>query len=558
VATTRPGRIGTLRRAGAVELRSLATGIGTLPRLAGRGGSLGIVSHINARAFGHKPAIHDRRGTLTWAELDGRANRLARALAAQGVGPGDRVAAVLRNGRELAEMFLATQKLGASACPLNTWAKTAELRSAFETSDPSFLIYETQHGAQVADSAPRELARVAVGHDAVRDSYEDLIREHSPKPLPLLTLRRGAPRFLIHTSGTVGRPKGAIRGTGRQELSPLLDLLGVVPFTRRDVILCPAPMFHSFGILNFTIGTLLGSTFVLPERFDPDESLDLVERHGATVCAFVPVMLHRLVSRPGAGQGRDLTGVRIVIVSGSSLPPSLRERSRQVFGDTLYDLYGSTEAGWVAVATPEDVAKRPQSVGHPVPGVEVVVLDEQGERLGPGEVGRLYVRSDAKFEGYTGGEATDEPDGLFGIGDLGHLDEEGFLHVEGRVDDMVVVGGENVYPVEVEEVVRQVEGVDDVAVAGVPDPEYGRVLAAFVTGSASEERILAACRDALASYKVPRRVVRVDELPRTGSGKILVRELVAGLGRKDLSPRRNPRPSRIVEPGTDHEGGTHG
>ena len=228
-------------------------------------------------------------------------------------------------------------------------------------------------------------------------------------------------------------------------------------------------MFHSFGILNFTIGTLLGTTFVLPERFDPKESLDLIERHAVTAVAFVLVTLHRTVSLPENLLDRDMSSVRIVIVSGSSLAPSLRERSTQVFGDSLYDLYGSTEAGWVAVATPEDVAKRPDSVGRPVPGVDVVVIGDEDKELPAGEIGRLYIRSDAKFEGYTGGESSDERGDLFGIGDVGHLDEEGFLHVEGRADDMVVVGGENVYPIEIEDVIRQVEGVKDVAVAGVPD-----------------------------------------------------------------------------------------
>ncbi|MGH2711039.1 MAG: AMP-binding protein [Actinomycetota bacterium] len=532
MAAERPSPITTLRRAGALEPRSIAAGAGALPRLLGRGSSLGIVSHINARAFGHKPAIHDRRGTLTWAELDGRANQLARALSAKGVKPGDRVAALLRNGRELVEVFLATQKLGVAACPLNTWAKTAELRSAFETSGASFLIYETQHGAQVADAAPRDLPKVAVGHDAIRDSYEQFLAEQSPRPLPPVTFHRGSPRFLIHTSGTVGRPKGAIRGTGVHEVRPLLNLLAVVPFNRRDVILVPAPMFHSFGILNFTIGTLLGSTFVLPERFDPKESLDLIERYAVTAVAFVPVMLHRTVALPQNLLDRDMSSVRIVIVSGSSLAPSLRERATQVFGDSLYDLYGSTEAGWVAVATPEDVAKRPDSVGRPVPGVDVVVIGDDRE-LPVGEIGRLYIRSEAKFEGYTGGESSDERGDLYGIGDVGHLDEEGFLHVEGRADDMVVVGGENVYPIEIEDVIRQVEGVDDVAVAGVPDAEYGKVLAAFVVGGATDDAILSACKEELASYKVPRRIEHVPDLPRTGSGKVLVRELVDSVSKKE-------------------------
>jgi acyl-CoA synthetase (AMP-forming)/AMP-acid ligase II len=309
--------------------------------------------------------------------------------------------------------------------------------------------------------------------------------------------------------------------------------MSMIPWHRRDVILCPAPMFHSFGLVNFTVGTLLGSTFVLPERFDPKESLELIEKHAATLVAFVPVMLHRTVSLPENLRAHDLSSVRTLMVSGSSLTPALRERARDLFGESLYDVYGSTEAGWVAVATPDDVVKRPESVGRPVPGVEVAVLDEEGRELPQGEVGRLYIRSEARFEGYTGGEPSDERQGLLGIGDLGHIDEEGFLYVEGRADDMVVVGGENVYPIEIEDVIRRVEGVDDVAVAGAPDPEYGRVLVAFVTGDAPEDRILDACRAALASYKVPKRVEKLDDLPRTGTGKVLVRELVASLDQKE-------------------------
>ena len=348
-----------------------------------------------------------------------------------------------------------------------------------------------------------------------------------------MTLHRSPARLVIHTSGTTGRPKGAKRATRIQDARRLMDLLSIVPYHRRDVILVPAPMFHSFGILNMTIATLLASTMVLPERFDPEESLELIERHKATVAAFVPVMLHRLVSLPDAGRRADVSSLRITVVSGSSLPPSLRERAREVLGDTLYDLYGSTEAGWVAIATPEDVAKRPDSVGRLVPGVDVAVLGENGERLPTGEIGRLYIRSEAHFEGYTSGEKAEQLGNLMSIGDLGHLDEDGFLYVEGRADDMAVIGGENVYPIEIENVIRRVPGVDDVAVAGVPDQEYGRVLVAFVTGTATEDQIVEACREGLASYKVPRRVELLDELPRTGTGKILTRELVASLAEKE-------------------------
>lgn len=531
MARKRPPIATILRRAGALEARSALAAIAALPRLIGRGASLGHLSHVNGRAFARKPAIHDRRGTLTWGELDARANRLARGLAAKGVGPGDRVAALLRNGRELVEVFIACQKIAAVPCPLNTWGKTAELRSAFENARPKVLIFETQHAAQAEGAAPADLPRVAVGPED--GGYEQLLAAHSARPLPPVTLRRSAPRLVIHTSGTTGRPKGAKRATGIQDARRLMALLSVVPYHRQDVILVPAPMFHSFGILNFTIAAVLGSTLVLPERFDPEESFDLIERHKVTVAAFTPVMLHRLVSLPDAGRRKDISSLRVTVVSGSSLPPSLRERAREVVGETLYDLYGSTEAGWVAIATPKDVAKRPDSVGRPVPGVDVVVLGEDGEPLPVGEIGRLHIRSDMKFEGYTGGEQTDEHDGLFGLGDLGHLDEEGYLHVEGRADDMVVVGGENVYPIEIEEVIRGIAGVEDVAVAGAPDIEFGRVLVAFVVGNVTEETLLEACRESLASYKVPKRLERVAELPRTSTGKVLTRELLASLTKKE-------------------------
>jgi fatty-acyl-CoA synthase len=238
------------------------------------------------------------------------------------------------------------------------------------------------------------------------------------------------------------------------------------------------------------------------------------------------VMLHRIAALPRERRRRDLSSVRAVIASGSMIPPSLREQVTEVFGPTLYDMYGSTEAGLVAIATPEDVATRPASVGRPIPGVDVLVVDEQGAPLPAGAVGRIVIDSTGTFEGYTGDDRADEVAGLLATGDAGHFDDEGYLFVEGRADDMVIVGGENVYPAEIEEAILRVPGVREVAVAGLPDPEFGQVVVAFVAGEADPDRITTACREALASYKVPRRVELVDELPRTATGKVLVRELV--------------------------------
>jgi fatty-acyl-CoA synthase len=364
----------------------------------------------------------------------------------------------------------------------------------------------------------------------------------------MVTLRRGHPRVLIHTSGTTGKPKGARRKAGRSELSAFLDILSVVPLHRREVIVVPAPLFHSFGMLNVTLWSILGATIVLPDRFDAADTLRLVERHGATVVGAVPVMLHRIVQLPDEERrGHDLSTVRAVIASGAVIPPPLRERITELFGSALYDMYGSTEAGLVAIATPEDIERRPASVGRPIPGVDVAIVDGEGHRVEPGEVGRIVVGSEGTFEGYTGEDRVDEVEGMLAIGDAGRFDGQGYLYVEGRADDMVIVGGENVYPAEIETAILEVPGVREVAVAGAPDEELGQILVAWVAGDTDAEKVREACREALASYKVPRRVELLDELPRTASG--------SG-GTTSFGPLRGtPRRPLSLHPTTDRNGG---
>jgi fatty-acyl-CoA synthase len=523
----RPTSLAVLRRAGVVDPAGIVGLAASIPWMLGRGPSLGILSQGNAVSVGHKPALHDRWGTLTWREVDARSNRLARAMSARGVRPGDTVATVLRNGREIVETLLAAQKLGAVTCPMNTWAGRAELRSALESARPKLLVYDLAHQDQVDASAPPGILRVAAGEVDARHglvAYEDLLRRHPALPLPPLGSGRRTPTIVVHTSGTTGRPKGARRGAG-MSAEALVRMLDVVPFHRRDVILCPAPLFHSFGLFVLALGMLVGATYVLPFGFDAEDSLELMERHEATAITLVPVMLRRLLALPEDDVRRVSASVRLVLSGGAALPPELRELALRRLGPVTYDLYGSTEAGWVAVATPEDMAERPDTVGHPVPGVNILIADETGHPVPVGTVGEIRVRSDAAFDGYTTGEASPVADGFVTTGDLGRVDEDGRLYVEGRVDDMVVVGGENVYPAEVENVIRTVDGVLDVAVAGTPDPEYGRALIAFVVGDADDDRILGACRSSLARYKVPRRIERVPDLPRTATGKVRLREL---------------------------------
>jgi acyl-CoA synthetase (AMP-forming)/AMP-acid ligase II len=525
-----PRTLTTLHKAGTLTpLTPLAVGF-SLPWLAGRGQSLGIVSQMNSLVIGAKPALHDRHGVVTFRELDANANRVAQALRRLGISGGDRVGLLLRNGREFAEVILGTQKAGIVACPLNTWAKPKELKAALEDSGCRVLVYNTSHSDQLDAIDFENVVLVAAGSegDAVDGSigYADFLAIGFDLPPFPFTLRSSTAKVVIQTSGTTGRPKGAQRNASAAGLRSLTNLIGVVPYHRNDTILCPAPLFHSFGLATFTFATALGATLVLPEKFDPKQSLELIEKHRATAASFVPVMISRILELDETKAAHDISSLRIVLASGSSMSPELRRSTMELFGEVLYDLYGSTEAGWVAIARPEDIRAKPRSVGKPVPGIEIAVFSPEGNRLKGGESGEIFARSDVAFEGYTSGDSKKEHEGFMSLGDAGYLDDDGFLFIEGRADDMVVIGGENVYPIEIEEVIESLAGVKEAAVVGIDDPEYGQVLAAFVSGSTTPEEVEQKCRDELASFKVPRRIDIVDELPRTSTGKVLKRELI--------------------------------
>lgn len=526
----RPQTLRALKDAGTISPMSPVAMTTALPWLLGRGPSLGILGQMNALTLRNKTAIHDRSGSITFGELDRMANQVAGALAAAGIAPGDPVAMLLRNGREMPAVILGCQKAGFVACPMNTWAKTAELKSTLANAAPKIVIYDTKHSEQLEPAISDDLSLVSVGEDgdavAGSVSFEEFLATGSARPPSPFTLHRGSAKIVIHTSGTTGTPKGAQRDAAASGLGRMAEILSVVPYRRDDLIYCPAPLFHSFGLLTFTMATALGATLILPERFDAEDSLRYIDEYAATAASFVPVMIKRVVDLDRDIRSlHDVSSLRIVLASGSSMSPDLRSAATEALGPVLYDLYGSTEAGWVAIATPEDMAEEPRTVGKLVPGTDIILLSKEGERLPVGETGEIHVKSELVFEGYTSGEGRPIVDGYISIGDLGRIDERGYVFVEGRSDDMIVVGGENVYPVEVEEVIEALSGVREAAVMGAEDPELGRVLVAYVAGDVTEEEILDHCSTELASYKVPRRVKVMDELPRTATGKILKREL---------------------------------
>ena len=290
-----------------------------------------------------------------------------------------------------------------------------------------------------------------------------------------------------------------------------------------------APLFHAWGFAQWALGISLASTIVLKRKFDEEGTLSLTAQHRCQALVVVPVMIQRILELPDEVLDRyDLSAVKAVPVSGSALPGGVSNRWMDHFGENLYNLYGSTEVAWATIATPRDLREAPGTAGRPPRGSVVKIYGEDGKPLPTGETGRIFVGNDVQFEGYTGGGSKDELDGLLSSGDVGHFDSSGRLFIDGRDDDMIVSGGENVFPAEVEDLLHGHEAIVEAAVFGVDDDQYGQRLKAVIVkrGEITEDEVRAYVKANLAGYKQPRDVEFVDELPRTSTGKVLKRELL--------------------------------
>jgi acyl-CoA synthetase (AMP-forming)/AMP-acid ligase II len=468
-----------------------------------------------ARKYPGATAVIDDRGTLTFREVDERTNALARALAADGVGPGDGVAIMCRNHRGWVDAVVACSKLGAHALFLNTAFSGPQLADVLRRERPRAVVFDEEFDALVAaDGVTRH-------PDTELDA---LIERFDSAPLPPPKVQG---RAIILTSGTTGAPKGAARSMPKS-IDPIASLLSVIPLRAREPTMIAAPLFHAWGFVQWALSISLASTVVLKRRFDPEATLALTARHGCTALVAVPVMLQRILELDDAVLERyDLSRLRVVPVSGSALPGAVSERWMDRFGENLYNLYGSTEVAWATIATPQDLRESPGTVGRPPRGSIVKIFDEHGFPVPPGQTGRIFVGNDVRFEGYTGGGGKDELEGLLSSGDVGHFDAAGRLCIDGRDDDMIISGGENVFPGEVEELLHAHPQIADVTVFGVEDERFGQRLKAVIVkrGELAADDVRAYVKANLAGYKVPRDVEFVDELPRTATGKVLKREL---------------------------------
>ena len=513
-----------------------------------RYGMLGAAANVGAIRHGDRVAVIDERGELTYKQLDEHSNAIANAWRDGGLEPGEGVAILVRNHRGFFESVFAAAKCGARVILLNTSFAGPQIREVAEREGTDLLVYDDEYAEILAgiDDPPR--GRYRAWADEPGDDALDALIENGDADGPPKPSTEG--KITILTSGTTGTPKGAPRSTPKS-LGLLGGLLSKVPFKAGEVTELCVPMFHALGFAQALVGIGLGSTLVVRRRFDPEQSLASVEEHGASAMVMVPVMLQRTLE---LGEEKiaqyDLSSLRIIFLSGSALSADVAKRALRAFGPVVYNLYGSTEISYATIATPEDLQDEPSSVGKVVRGSIVKIFDDAGEELPAGESGRIFVGNLSQFEGYTGGGTKDLIEGLMASGDVGHFDEQGRLYIDGRDDEMIVSGGENVFPAEVEELLSGHEQIQEAAVIGVDDEKFGQRLKAFVVrrgDGLTEDDVKDYVKENLARYKVPRDVVFVDELPRNATGKVVKRELVEQQEQRDANANKSAAGSARTE-----------
>ncbi len=524
------GAITVLQRSGAINLKQPKKVV-EAAKLGKLVGPVATVIGHNAGEFPDQPAVIDEAGTLTFAELDARATAVANQMHADGLTQGDVVGIIARDHRGLLTMIAATGLAGVRLAMMNTGFGKSQFNEVAEREGIKAMFYDEEFSELVADfpADKRTLTWVdTVAPEGIRVLEDVATTGDGAKP-PLPSEFAG---FVILTSGTTGLPKGARRA----KLSPFAGalILDRIPLPQRKAAVIVSPIFHSTGWAMWGVSTGLGNTAVLMRRFDSEKTLAAIADNKAEVLVAVPTMLYRILALGDEVINKyDTSSLKTVVVAGSALPPALCERWQDTFGDTLYNLYGSTEVAVASVAQPKDLRLAPGTIGKPPISSYLRLYDDQDQRVtATNTPGRLFVRNGAPFEGYTDGRNKQVIDGYMSTGDMAVVDEHDLWHIVGRDDDMIVSGGENLYPQEVENLLAARADVADVAVIGVDDEEYGKRLRAFIVATedatSSEDDIRGYVKSHLARFKVPRDVVFVEDLPRNPTGKLVRRELPTG------------------------------
>jgi fatty-acyl-CoA synthase len=485
-----------------------------------------------------KPAFIWRDKVHTFASFDARATEVGKAFVANGIGRGSNVLMMMRNRLEFMELNVGAQRVSAPACSVSWRSTAAELAYLAQSSDAKMLFVEdcfeevALEALERMPGFPRErLFVVGQSRHGLRP-YDEFLAMG-------VAIRKRVDRadvgaaVVIYTSGTTGKPKGAVRTFPREALPQALRFIVETPMVSDDVHLAVCPLYHSTAYGFVSLSGLLATTVVILDEFKLEPFVDAIERHRVTTTAVVPTILSRLLRwRETTTEARSLASLRAVFTAGAPLPGPLANAFMDEFGEVLFNVYGATETGMVTLAKPRDLREAPGSIGRPVPGNHLRFVDEVGGDAPAGGVGELYVHSPMLVKGYyKNDEATRESmlDGYFSVGDLARMDENGRVFIEGRRRDMIIVGGTNVYPAEVEAALDEHPAVQESAAVGVPDNDLGERVRAFVAvkpgRTLEEEELRAFVRARLSGVKVPRDFVFMPELPRNLSGKVLKTEL---------------------------------
>ncbi len=482
-----------------------------------------------------RAGLVDELGILTWRQIDQRADALAAALQALPEGQPEVIGLMARNHRGFVDSLIAANRIGADVLLLNTSFAGPALAEVLQREGEGravAVIYDEEFTETVdrAVADRPETTRILAWTDSDTDALtvEGLIAEHGGQE-PVRSVEKA--RVILLTSGTTGTPKGAKHSGG--DPGVLKSILDRTPWRAEQPVVIVAPMFHAWGFSQLAFAASMSCTIITRRKFHPEATLELVDKFRATGLCVVPVMFDRIMELPeevlDKYSGRSL---RFAAASGSRMRPDIVIKFMDRFGDVIYNNYNATEAGMIATATPRDLRAAPDTAGRPAEGTEIKILDSEFNEVPTGETGGIWVRNSTQFDGYTSGSTKDFHDGFMSSGDVGYLDEEGRLFVVGRDDEMIVSGGENVYPIEVEKTLTSHPDVAEATVLGVDDEKFGQRLAAFVVlnpgAAATPEALKQHVRDNLANYKVPREITVLDELPRNITGKI---------SRKDLKDR---------------------
>jgi fatty-acyl-CoA synthase len=519
-----------LHDTGIIDLANLSVTLQTVKnsRVYGPQATMAIQG---GRKYPSLPAVVDERGTLTYRQVDDMSTALARGLKRLGVDEGSVVGLLCRDHRGLIIAMASCGKLGARLVLMNTGFAKPQFAQVCERECVKVVLHDSEFSG-LLDALPADLPRMLTWVEEGAHPPDDMptidgiIATNSTEPLPPPTKPGGV---VVLTSGTTGLPKGAPRA----KVPPLATagLVDRVPFPRKGTMVIVSPIFHGTGLATYLVGGTLGNNIVTTRRFTPEGTLKLIADHKADMLVAVPTMLHRIVQLgPDIIAAYDTSSLKTIAIAGSALTPELSNRVQDTFGDVLYNIYASTECGFGTIATPDELRKAPGTAGRSPVACEVVLFDENDRRVhGANRRGRIFIRSGARIEGYTDGMRKQVIDGYMSSGDTGHFDENGLLFVDGRDDDMIVSGGENVFPQEVENLLLERADIFDAAVVGVDDSEFGKRLRAFIVSQPGApqdiEEIKLYVKNNLARYKVPRDVVFIDELPRNATGKLLRRVL---------------------------------